>query len=132
MLPSGKVIDYVKSTFSEPYSLRQYNGAPNVYRPPPYMGEMGIEDIPKAEILTSHMERYQKFSECEKRIYRLITWLEQEINLETLIKIKRSAFVSHSEERGSHAYPFFHALPASYQIPGLEALKKHAKIQANE
>ena len=76
MLPSERVVDYVKSTFSEPYSLRQYNGAPDVYRPPPYMGSIEPEDIRKADILASHMERYLKFTECEKRIYRLITWLE--------------------------------------------------------
>ena len=96
MLPSNKVIDYVKATFSEPYSLRKYNGAPGHYSPPPHIGSVDKDDLVKSDALYLHLSNYSKFTECEQRIYRLITWLEQEIKLETLIKIKRSVFFTSS------------------------------------
>ena len=87
------------------------------------MGTEDLDDLEKSDILYMHMNNYMQFTECEQRIYRMITWLEQEINLETLVKIKKSIFVPTLDEDTSKQFPFFQPLPESYTIPGLEALK---------
>ena len=138
MLPSVGTIDYVQVQFSEAYSLRQYNLAPDTYRPQPYYGCVDQKDVEKADQLHTNITEYLRWSYRDRRIYQLLTQLEQEITIETLVKVKKNAFVAVRDQRknknahGSGISKFFEPLPASYQIPGLEALKKHARHQEHE
>ena len=99
MIPTTNTIDYINAQFSEAYSLRQYNLRPDKYRPEPYYGCVDQRDVEKANQLYDNLQEYLKWSNRDKRIYQLITELEQEITLESLVKIKKSTFVTIREEK---------------------------------
>ena len=139
IMPIEDVLDYsIVGSPSENISLMQMNLTRSL--PEPYQDDIQAEISEKFYALVEHNMEYQSWTEHFKGIYHLLVLAEIEHGYELLMAARKATFLPPSSkevksQEAQNCYnlwsnPFMGQLPASYQIPGLERLKREAAIQA--
>ena len=96
---------------------------------------MSSPEAQKFQALVEHNNEYLGWTEHFKGIYALLVYADLEHGYDIMMAARKALFLPPQSDDQSATYytwsnPFFKPLPASFQIPGLEGLKKEAASRA--